>query len=311
MNLDPRRLSRRQLLRVGLGTAAGLGLATGFAPHSFALREASAAGAYRIYRNATEAEHRARYGELKARGYRILSLCIHGGSGNPRYAAVWIERPGPDFFAVHSVTADEYGAASAKAQAVGYAPTLVSATGSARSARFTGVFERGVPGAWQLYVGMTAGNADSPENGLYRRNRLADQGHMYIRSLTTYGDPWDRRYAAIWHTAKPYFSTGLYASLSSVQYQQVFDGVTQGKRHYRPGTLALAGDNMIAAVFYADEIGPWIGRHNLTNAQYEAAFADALKQGLFPICLQVGGAGSYKRYAAIFADYNAVAAGTI
>lgn len=319
---DSSRLSRRQLLKVGLGTAIGLGLATtGLDLPGFAIPQADAAAPYEIYTMANAAQHQARYDDLSRRGFRMISLCVHGDPADARYAAVWVQRPGPAQWAVHNVGAAEYGATSAKAEEAGYAPVIVSATGPAKNARFAGIFEQQVQGGWQLYTGMTEGNADSPENGIYRRDHVTDREGRFIRSLAIYGDTAERRYAAIWHTKPSKFSSALRASLSVTGYQQVFDGVTsQGKSGYRPSVTAIATDlgfsgsvplERIAAVFTSDQIGPWAANHNMTAQQFDNAVYSNRQRGLFPIQLQAGGVGSNKRFAAIFADYNAVMAGKI
>src|SRR5262245_5951090 len=92
----------------------------------------------------------------------MISLSVYGDTGSPRYAAVWVQRPGPGFAAVHGVDAAGYQAFFDTWSARGYAPVLVSATGTAQKAVFAAVMEQGVAGHWEARHGLTSGPETSP-----------------------------------------------------------------------------------------------------------------------------------------------------
>src|SRR5262249_44224016 len=60
------------------------------------------------YHGVTAAEHQARVNDLAPRGYRPTSLSVSGAPDDAPYAAVWIERPGPAWVAVHGFTGAQY-----------------------------------------------------------------------------------------------------------------------------------------------------------------------------------------------------------
>jgi Bacterial tandem repeat domain 1 len=79
----------------------------------------------------TAAVHQANFNKLSSEGYRIISLSVYGDPGDPRYAAVWVQRQGPGWVAVHGVNSAGYQDFFNKSTAAGFVPVLVSATGLA------------------------------------------------------------------------------------------------------------------------------------------------------------------------------------
>jgi hypothetical protein len=65
-----------------------------------------------------------------------------------------------------------------------------------------------------------------------------------------------------------------------------------------PGFVTLNADNSYLSLFVADEIGPWVARHNMTAAEYQTEFDTWTAQGYFPGCVQATGASEN---AALFA----------
>src|ERR671933_632541 len=109
------------------------------------------------YHGVTGSVHQAKFDELFAKGYRIISLSVYGDPASPHYAAVWVQRSGPAWVAVHGVNAAGYQSFFDTWTAKGYVPILVSAAGPANGAVFAAVFEQGVSGAWKARHGLTAG----------------------------------------------------------------------------------------------------------------------------------------------------------
>src|SRR5215472_12535253 len=96
----------------------------------------------------TASEYQADFNIYSQQGYRIISLSVYGGA-DPRYAVVWVKRPGPAWQARHGLDANGYQAFFNEWVAKGYVPRIVTATGSGSSAVFATVFEQAtVAGAW-------------------------------------------------------------------------------------------------------------------------------------------------------------------
>src|ERR1043166_8589540 len=64
--------------------------------------------AFQAYHGVNGAQHQTNFNNLVAQGYRMISLSVYGDPSNPLYAAVWIQRGGPAFIAVHGVDANGY-----------------------------------------------------------------------------------------------------------------------------------------------------------------------------------------------------------
>jgi len=252
---------------------------------------------FEAYHGVTGAEHQNRFNSLGASGYRLISLSISGATNDPRYAAVWVQRAGPAQRAVHGITATEYQQWFDAGVAAGFAPTIVSATGPAASARFAAVSEAGVTGNW-----VARHNIDADAFDL--QTVLATSDNLIPRSVAIYGDPSARRYAGVWQANTKSVDWPSVTDVTAAQYQQTFDSLTS--RSYRPRYVAVAGDGHMAAVFGSDSIGNWVARHNLTSAQYQQAFTEYTGGGIVPVCVEAGGVGRDTRYAAIFVTQAAV-----
>src|SRR5579862_8619504 len=109
---------------------------------------------FNAYHGVSAAQHQTNFNQLVAEGYRMISLSVYGDPGNPLYAAVWVQRPGPAYAAVHGVDANGYQSAFNTWTSKGYVPVLVSATGTIGNAVFAAVFEQGISGAWFAKHGM-------------------------------------------------------------------------------------------------------------------------------------------------------------
>src|SRR3982751_3001352 len=126
-------LSRRALL-----TAAGL-TAGGLLVSGPAL--AKAGTAVTAYHGVSGATHQQRFDSLSQQGYRMISLSVYGARSNPLYAAVWVQRGGPAWAAVHGLDAAGYQAKFDELTGAGYVAVRVSATGSRTDPVFAAVFE--------------------------------------------------------------------------------------------------------------------------------------------------------------------------
>lgn len=45
---------------------------------------------------------------LSKEGYRMLNISVYGDNSKARYAAVWVQRSGPAWQAIHGVSATTY-----------------------------------------------------------------------------------------------------------------------------------------------------------------------------------------------------------
>jgi hypothetical protein len=140
---------------------------------------------FEAYHGVTGAQHQAKVNSLSAQGFRMISLSVYGDPGDARYAAVWVQRSGAAWVAVHGVDSAGYQSFFNNWTAKGYAPVLVSATGAISNAIFAAVFEQGIHGAWLARHGMTSG-PEANVGTFQNLNKAAAGQKMILRSVTIY-----------------------------------------------------------------------------------------------------------------------------
>ncbi len=298
LNASTATVSRRNFFKLSAGSALGIGLAaSGLSFPAAPSRTVGAAVPFEAYHDVTGATHQARFNDLSARGFYPLSVSIYANPNDPRYAAVWINRSHPAYRAVHGVDSAGYQAAFNSATAAGFVPISLSATGPANNSRFIAVFEQGIAGPWVARHDLTpAAFADQMQ-------QARAQG-LIPRTVALYGNPSDRRYAAVWTQNTANVGWTYRALDTADEYQTAFNGLTGAG--YRPSALEISGDHRLASIWRTDSIGPFEARHNLTSAQYQAAFNELTGLGYIPVAVEAGGDGSNVRFAAIFATANVV-----
>ena len=262
---------------------------------------------FQAYHGVNAAQHQANFNTLSAQGYRMISLSVYGDTSSPLYAAVWVQRGGAAWVAVHGVDANGYQSFFNQWTAQGYVPVLVSATGPIANAVFAAVFEQGIAGPWQARHGVPAGLANQSGSFNYFNASFASQ-NLYIRSFAIYGDSANRYYIAVWHANPGYVKWHVHPADPAADYQTTFNAETQlpgyGLHGYRPAYVALSADQTYCSVFKDDVVGPWVARHGMTSAEYQTEFNQQVASGYYPICVQGGGTTANAVYAAVFAKQD-------
>lgn len=263
--------------------------------------------AFHTYHGVTGDEHQSRFDKWSVQGYRMISLSVYGDPDNPLYAAVWVQRFGPAWEAVHGVDAAGYQAFLDSWVGKGYAPVLISATGSFGQTIFAAVLERGIDGPWLARHGMPNGPIENAGTFL-NENANAMSHRMLLRSVAIYGTAADGRYAAVWHPNPNYVKCHVHPSDSGLRYQVTLNTETQLPGYdlaaYRPAYVALSRDHWYCSVFKDDVVGPWVTRHGMTGPEYQAELDHQAANGFYPICTQGGGSTLHPIYAAIFATQD-------
>jgi CubicO group peptidase (beta-lactamase class C family) len=262
---------------------------------------------FQAYHGVTGAEHQAKFNTLSSQGYRIISLSVYGDPASALYAAVWVQRSGPAWSAVHGVDAAGYQSAFNNWTAKGYVPVIVSATGPGSSAVFAAVFQQGIAGPWVARHGMPSGPVTSA--GTFQNlNASALSQKLILRSMTIYGSGSNLYYAAVWHSNPGFVKWHVHPADTAASYQTTFNAETQLPGYqlagYRPAYVTLSGDQTYCSVFTDDVVGAWVARHGMTAADYQAEFNQQTAAGFYPINVQGGGSGNNTRYAAIFAKQD-------
>jgi CubicO group peptidase (beta-lactamase class C family) len=249
----------------------------------------------------TLAEHMALRDRWAMQGYRFLSLSIYARVTAPVYAAVMIRRP---IVVVQRdwpcMTATQWQQTFNDQAARGFGPVILAATGSVSDPRFAAVFQPQNP------IPLTRHGLRSDD--LDKLNEEAKSQGLVLHWAASYGSAADQRFAAIW---MPNAGNVLWNNEGlkdgAGDYQARFDAETSV--WCRPGFVTLNGDNRYLSLFVADEIGPWIARHNMTPDDYQTEFNTWTAKNYFPICVQAAGSSATAaRFAALFVQTEDIVA---
>jgi hypothetical protein len=204
---------------------------------------------FQAYHGVAGAQHQTNFNNLSAQGFRMISLSVYGDPNDARYAAVWVQRQGTAWVAVHGVDSAGYQSFFNNWTAKGFVPILVSATGTGSNAIFAALFEQGIPGAWSARHGMTSG-PETHAGTFQNLNKTAHDQKMILRSIAIYGTASDRRYAAVWHANPGFVKWHVHPSDTAAGYQVIFNAETQLPGYllasYRPAFVALSSEKRLA-----------------------------------------------------------------
>ncbi len=252
---------------------------------------------FEAYHGKSAAHHQARFDALAPHGWRMISLSVHGDPNDARYTAVWVDELGPAFVAAHGLPMGDYQDWFDDQVAAGFAPVLLSATGSGADAIVAAVFEQGITLPWVAKHGLVNGQ-DVNQNTIEYWNVHARQQRQILRSAAVYGVPSKREYLAVWHTQLEAHANGRTAETAQ-DHQEWFDAFQTVP--LRPAFVAASAAQLHVSVYRDDSVGDWVARHGLSADDYQAEFDARLAEGLAPIDVHGSGVGDATRYAAIFA----------
>lgn len=143
-------------------------------------------------------------------------------------------------------------------------------------ATFSGIFVRdGFTGGWYQYVGLTAADYQT------RFTDFANQGYKPI-SVSGYMDNGSNVYGAIWITSSDGYM-GIHGATSDAYQAFVDSNISAGLRPevvdgYPVGLPPGAAADYIS-IWDNNNTLPWVARHGLTSADYQAEFDNWLSQG--------------------------------
>jgi CubicO group peptidase (beta-lactamase class C family) len=249
---------------------------------------------FRAYHRLSGAEHQSWFDQLSTQGYRMISLCVYGPPSAARYAAVWVQRPGPAYVAFHNRSAAGYQSLVDELTPQGYVPVLLSATGDRNDATFAGVFEQ----LWQNWAGrhgLTPPEFDSEDT-------LNNGRGLVLHELTCYGTVDVPLIAAVWRPPATDVHASNWRFFTRETYQQLFDALTPpGNRPF----LVLPSDGpRYHAIFKDDSVGPFVARHHIDADEYQREFDRNVAEGRMPIAVRAAGRSADNMqdlYGAVFA----------
>lgn len=129
--------------------------------------------------------------------------------------------------------------------------------------------------------------------------KLSKAGFGMI-SLSVYGDPDDAQYAAVW-VNRPMPSWVAIHGVRGDEYQKWFNAnVKAGFGAALVSATGAGGDAIFAAVMAKGVADGWVAHHGLTQSQFNAVNASALKSGLKPHSVTIYGDGGAPLYAGVW-----------
>ena len=240
------------------------------------------------YHDSTGADHQNSYNLLSVAGFRMITLSIYGAVNDPRYAAVWVNRPGPHVVAFHGLDSDDYQAFVDAHWPLGYRAKILSATGSSSDARFAGTMELTHADGWMSH-GLT-------EADFWSQRSSAQQQGLDVTAIDIYSTGADPRYVVAFGPAD--YGQSEVVSVGVDGFQSHFSALGAG--HARPSLVAFNDSHRYVSLWRSDDVGDWVAHHDMTASEYQDQF-DAYWPARYPISVQGSGSGSTKRFAAVWA----------
>ncbi|MBE1489827.1 serine hydrolase [Plantactinospora soyae] len=252
---------------------------------------------FAAYHQVDGVTHQRRFDELAGSGFRPVVLNVSGDPDDPRYAAVWVRRPGPDWRGVHGLSAPDYQACLDELSDQGFAPTVLSVVGPLGAEVFAAVFEQRTEEQWFARQGLGWDLASNPDSLAFQQRRAYDEGYL-PRCLAVYGDASDRRFAGVW-VRNSHAVPWSWWWTDSGAYRRFFAALVDSGQ--RPAVLSVAGDGRLLSVFHDDGLGEWHARHEMSASAYQQVFDAQNAEGRRPVVLAAGGVGDWAQYAGVFA----------
>lgn len=259
---------------------------------------------YHAWHDRTLGSHIRERNRCVARGFRFISISLHGGVAAPRYSAVMVD---PRLF-THTalpiqqqdfplLTADELTRLLTEQAHSGFGPVMIAATGSLADPRFAVVFEPQNPIA-VTRLRLRSGSEDD-RGSVQGMNAWARNNGLILRWAASYGSVGDEAFAGIWvsNTQRSAWNAdGVFETLAE------FDERTavQLSGWARPAFVTANANDLYFSMYVENEIGPWVSRQAMSRAEYRAELRLRASQDYLPTCVQAAGSGNSTRFSAIF-----------
>ncbi|KIM42558.1 hypothetical protein M413DRAFT_70120 [Hebeloma cylindrosporum] len=251
---------------------------------------------WQFYPGVTAAQHQTAFNKWWGAGYRMISLSVYGQPPNHRYAAVWVQRPGPLFFAIHEASASTYQSFFDTHSPKGYVSTIITVTGPPSAPIFAGVMEQNGVTNWYQRCELS--------NSQYTAELSKAQANRYIlKSFAEYGSPSNRRYCGVWYHNDQWDKYTKFVDQSPSAYQTTYNAETT-KPFWRPSYFSVSEDHAISSTFVDTDVGTWVARHGMTASALQTEYETQKAAGLYIIHLQGGGTGSNAVFAALWATQD-------
>jgi Bacterial tandem repeat domain 1 len=187
--------------------------------------------------NLTAQQYQTAFDDFLRRGFRPTAVSGYSINGEARFAAIFVQRPGPALQARHNLTKAEYQQTFDTMAAQGFVLLQVCGYRVDVDIRFAAI--------WEKQTGITFEGHHNLTSGEYQKtfDRLLGLGFR-LSCVNGYTDTGIARFAGVWRK-EPSGPWQARHGLDAVGYQRTFDGlVGQG---FRPVQVSGYGDGFYAA----------------------------------------------------------------
>jgi hypothetical protein len=230
---------------------------------------------------------------LLSQGYRLVHTDGYAVNGSPQFAAIWHQTQGPAWIARDNLSSQEYQRVFDDFLGQGYRLVRVSGYEAGGEALYAAIWTQAEGPAFEARHGMTS----DQYQGVF--NQLASRGYR-LSWVSGYAVAGEILYAAIFEKSSgpAWFARH---GLSSQDYQAaVDDALSKGFRVQHVCGYSLDDQSYFAAIWQKWEGRGWQARHNLTSAQYQAAFDEFTHQGMRLVDVSGYAVGGEALYAALW-----------
>ena len=240
------------------------------------------------------AQYQAEFNNWVGQGYRLTDVSTFGVGASQSYAAIWEKSAAPAWVARHGLTSAQYQATFNNLVGQGYRLILVEGHEVNGTNLYAAIWDKSVaPGPWVARHGLTSAQYQATFNN------LVGQGYRLVH-VSGYPLAGSDRYAAIWERS-PGPAWVARHGLTSAQYQATFNNlVGQGYRLALVDGYNVGGVDRYAAIWDRAATSPWVARHGLSSAQYQAEFNNWVGQGYRLVLVSGYHLGGSPRYAAVW-----------
>ncbi|KAH8753931.1 beta-lactamase/transpeptidase-like protein [Hyaloscypha sp. PMI_1271] len=252
---------------------------------------------YQFYIDVTAAQHQTNFNKWFAAGYRMVSLNVYGLPPNHRYTAVWVQRSGSAWVAIHEASAATYQTWFNTNAANGFVTTLLSTTGTASNPIFAAVMEKNGVTNWYQSCGVVWADW---KVGI----QTAQQNRYILKAITEYGPGGQNQlYCTVYYYNDQYDKWTAEVRGGVDNFQTVFNSEVT-KPFWRPYALSMGKNQWVESAFTDTDVGSWVCHYGMTASQLVAQNTTQKAAGRFPIHVLGGGTGSSTLFAAIFAEHD-------
>lgn len=242
------------------------------------------------YHEVDSTTHQQKIIALGNAGYRPVTISAYGTANNLRYAAVWVQRPGPNFIPFHGLTGAQYQ--TLLNNNPGFVPTILSVADGGANERFAGMLE-------QTGNTIYARHGQTVQEFVDEVDAARENGWR-IKTADVYGEANDIRLAVSFEPNPDNRGWGYYVANNAIDQDDKFHAMAEGFSRQR--FAAFDDFDRYLSCWDDTTVGETIHHHDLTALQYDQLANQYWNQnGYYPINVCASGSGNNARFSAIFA----------